>query len=51
MGDRYTMVRECPYCGEETEGYYADSCEITSARCEHCKKEFNIVLDFEFIKK
>jgi len=50
MGDRFYITKECPHCGEKTDGYYAESCGMTFGVCEHCKKEFKIVMDFKFIK-
>ena len=51
MGDRYYLTRKCPYCKKKTEAYYAESCGMITDRCEHCKKEFKIEMDFKFKKK
>lgn len=51
MGDRYQLKLICPYCLDETEAYYAESCECTSDKCENCGKEFDIAIVFKAVKK
>jgi hypothetical protein len=51
MGDRYSWEEPCPKCGNTIECYYADSCEMTTARCHKCGAEFDIRLSFDLIEK
>lgn len=51
MGDRYQLNLTCPNCLETILCYYAESCEATDTECPHCKKEFNIIMDFKLGEK
>jgi rRNA maturation protein Nop10 len=46
MGDRYSWNEKCPKCGRLIDCYYAESCEMTTARCPWCGERYNIVMDF-----
>ena len=48
MGDRYSLNLYCAACGIENEDiYYAESCEATTFKCEHCGKENEIYMKFD----
>ena len=50
MGDRYHIPNmKCKHCNkvQSEHVYYAPSSEITSYRCEECRKENEITLSFE----
>lgn len=51
MGDRYQWDEPCPKCGANIECYYAESCEMTTARCDKCGAEFGIVMGFKLIER
>jgi len=52
MGDRYIISIKCPYCKHKNEDvYYADSCGMTSHKCDACSKTFDIDLQFVAIPK
>lgn len=61
MGDRIYLRLECAYCGKmnpEDEKNtciydwtcYAESCGITTFICEYCKKENQIVENYQAVK-
>jgi len=60
MGDRYYLRLNCAYCGQPNppedkdvfdDGvYYAESSEITTFKCEYCKKENGISQSFIAVK-
>jgi len=47
MGDRYELSFKCPICDHDIWCYYAESSGIDKVRCEDCKKEFKIVMNFK----
>ena len=51
MGDRYSWLEPCPNCGYMMDCWYGESCEATDVKCPHCKKEFDIVMDFKLVEK
>jgi len=51
MGDRYSWVEPCPFCGAKMGCYYAESCDATDVQCPYCKKEFDIVMGFKLVEK
>jgi len=43
----YTNI-ECPYCyGMNEDVLYSESANIHARLCEHCNKEFEIILEFK----
>lgn len=51
MGNRYTFSQQCPNCFNQVFCYYSESSEETDTKCDHCGKEFHIVLDFKLEEK
>ena len=47
MGDKYSWEERCPKCGSLIKCYYAESCEMTMARCPLCGERYSIVMDFK----
>jgi len=52
MGDRYILQLYCAYCKHlNKDVYYAESSDFTDFKCEKCKKENTIGMDFIATKK
>lgn len=51
MGDRYELSFKCPVCDHDIWCYYAESSGIDEVRCEDCKKEFKVVMNFKLVEK
>lgn len=51
MGDRYHWHEKCQKCKGSLLVYYAESSEVTTVTCPHCKTEYEIVMSFKLRKK